>query len=102
MRTVLMEDGMVPMQSEARGDVLEIDRETEELWTECMPLFIIEMRQSVLVAKRVCFNRVCSVTDFSGFDITRHAMHAVAAHLLLVYQLHGSAGSYMVEGIAAC
>src|SRR5271166_5864705 len=101
MRTILMKDGMVSMQREGGRDVLEIDRETQELWTECMPLFIIEMRSAVLVAKRKGFYRACTVTDFSSFYIPRHAMHAVMAHALFIDQLDGRAGRHMVEVIAA-
>src|SRR5271167_5008229 len=100
MRTILMKDGMVSMQREGRRDVLEIDRKTKELRTECMPLFIIEMCSTVLVAERIGFGRAGSVTNFSGFDISRHAMHAVAADPLVIDQFHRSAGRHMIEVVA--
>src|SRR5579872_1502018 len=66
-----------------------------------MPLFIIEMRSTMLVAEGEGLDGVGAMANLRGFDIAGHAMDPVAANLFVVDQFDCGPGRHMVEVVAA-
>src|SRR5713101_2573835 len=87
-----VENRMIAMEREAGGNVLEVEREAQELRTECVSLFVIQVGTAVLVQERDCGQRTAPKTDLRRLDVADQRVGAVAADLYLVDQFDCGAG----------
>ncbi len=66
-----------------------------------MPLFVVEMRSAMLVAKRKRLDGMGAVPNFRSLDIARQSMDTVATDALIVNQLYRRPGRHLIEVVPA-
>ncbi len=89
VRPIFVENGMVAMETEARRDVLEIDRKAQRLRLQRLALGVVEMGLALQVAEGEGRECLVAKADLRRLESGDGAGGAVAADALLVDELHG-------------
>src|ERR1019366_678810 len=97
MRPVLVQNRMIAMEGEARGNVLEIEWKLQGLRTERVALFVIQMSAAVFVRERYRRQGTAPKADLRCLHVAGERVRAVAADLFIVNQLDRGTGREAIE-----